>query len=181
MSWAFTSYTGGNFNQLLWWHWPVFDRVRQHLADSCIFCALFNFLKYISSSKKQTILGLPFSSFRNQSAKMIFHHMVILISSAIWCMCMYAWSYRESVKHLIWQPLMIWGSFYCAFSHVNLSAWVKCQCWCFIAKMDKSTMLAKLSKFITLDVSWKMHLPAGNINATFALIRQLALPFLPFW
>jgi hypothetical protein len=45
--------------------------------------------------------------------------------------------------------------------------------------MDKSTMLVKLSKFITLDISWQMHLPAGNLNATFVL-RQLALPFLAF-
>lgn len=72
------------------------------------------------------------------------------------------------------------GIFHCKFSHVSLSTWVKCQRWCLTVKMDKSTMLLKLSKFITLDISWQMHLPAGNINATFVL-RQPALPFLTFW
>jgi len=41
-------------------------------------------------------------------------------------------------------------------------------------------MLVKLSNFITLEISWQMHLPAGNINAAFPL-RQLALSFLTFW
>lgn len=34
-------------------------------------------------------------------------------------------------------------------------------------------MLVKLSNFITLDISWQMHLSAGTINAAFASSQQL--------
>lgn len=71
------------------------------------------------------------------------------------------------------------GIFHYKLCHVPLSTWVKCQCECLTAKLDKFAMLVKVSKCITLDISWQMHLPAGNINATFAP-WQLALSFLAF-